>query len=192
VCLSEVYTDEDMNRIVEELPEVAPEVVEVWKIARNNSTIACAYRAPCEGKKYPTGHGGAEQKKLPYLSYYTGYHFCLSKSDANDWHNSPYPDYCHAIKCYILKEWITCAGKQRGLGVSYIAVEVLVASQAFFPTYPETEAKLGDFLRWLKDNDKEYTQKYLCAGGANSGDLAGGRAEGKQYAVRNKRPMLGR
>lgn len=169
MCLSEVYTDEDMNRIVKELPEVAPGVVRLCKLASVVKGKLCNYFwTPVAifppKTQYDVGFNGAivEKtstfcKKPKQVYYYTGLHFLFKGNpaqrfliDYNHW-----ADKYIKISCLLKKEWISSVGRDRPLGTT------LVASQAFFPTYPATEAKLSDFLRWLKDNDEEYAQKYL-------------------------------
>ena len=161
MCLEEIYTDEDMNEIVRGLPEVAPGVVEVWKVACPGIQVFSPI--VFYNQSYKSGINFARKKRIQIQhqkTYWTGYHFAKSKKTALNWYgNGPFPHI--AIRCYILKEWIASIGKQPGQWNQDIHL-TLVASQAFFPTYPETEAKLEGFLAWLKDNDKEYAESQLC------------------------------
>ena len=155
MCLREIYTDEDMNRIVEELPEVVPGVVEVWKATFE---VNSGFQGGVETGhfRFAAGICTAEKVRLETdegVGYFSGFHcffrryaalrLCVS---AKPYNFSPIV----LIKCYTKKEWITAVGQ------NYVAKRKnkkttrtsLVASQAFFPTYPETEAKLEDFLAW--------------------------------------------
>ena len=149
MCLLEVYSDQDMNRIVEELPEVAPNIIRLHKIVEAPQGIAWAnYHQDCSFCCiYRSGINIARREHLSFPPrYWTGFHFYLKKFTI-------FPAL--EITCLLRPEWITAVGKDFG-GVTF------VASQAFFPTYPETEAKLEDFLAWLKENDKEYAEGQLC------------------------------
>jgi hypothetical protein len=158
MCLSEVYSDEDMNKIVEGLPEVAPGVVEVWKVTAVETTInGSQYRPIYDYKEhrysFPFSIAQSRINSTYWgCKYWTGYHFFISKDDALAYLDSPHGKehpVARCIKCFVLKEWITTIGKDCRLNKN----GVLVASQAFFPTYPETEAKLEDFLEWQRENE---------------------------------------
>ena len=161
MCLAEIYTDADMNRIVEELPEVAPGVVGVWKAAIVRPTafepIICRYQVFQNGTNFAKKTKIKNETNQAY--YWTGYHFGQSKQGALNWYGKGF-SIPTAIRCYVLKEWITSIGKQCGQWNSGIYTTI-VASQAFFPTYPETEARLEDFLNWLKENDLEWAESQL-------------------------------
>lgn len=65
------------------------------------------------------------------------------------------------IKCLVRKQDISAVGKNE-IGYSYLGDRqwteyhlTIIAEKAFFPTYPETEAKLGDFLAWQNETEKQ-------------------------------------
>ena len=172
MCLEEVYTDEDMNRIVEELPEVAPGVVEVWKVAFTKS--GCFKGGDVTGHFiFTDGLCTAQKIKLgaKNATYFSGFHCFPRRYTALRLHVGAAQAFLFprseaaVIKCYLKKEWITATGdgcvsvNKKEKPITRLA---LVASQAFFPTYPETEARLEDFLAWLKDNEPEYAESQLC------------------------------
>jgi len=178
MCLLEVYSDEDMNAIIEELPEVAPGVVKIFK-------FVCVVNGKYHALNFQESFaGGINCAKQPFIKaecntrYYAGFHFWSKMEYATDTGQTlPFIDsvnivnfllFCRlqskgisathlgVISCFVKKDWITAAGKTNEEGDS------LVASQAFFPAFPEVEAKPEDFLGWLKENDPEYTQAQLC------------------------------
>lgn len=127
MCLLKVYTDEDMNRIVEELPEVAPGVVEVWKAAETKEGAFCAIIA-LRDYIYQNGINIATQVKI-YESYWSGYHFYSKRSACWGWAKN-----AKFLRCYIKKEWITAVGTLGGQTYPEIA---FVTSQAFSPLIPK-------------------------------------------------------
>ncbi len=164
MCLSSIYTDEDMNRIVEELPEVAPGVVEVFKVV---CVVNEQYHALNFHESFVSGMNYAKQ---PFVEakcntkYYAGFHFWSKMEDSTDTgrrmpfvstsegmlvdlalHKNIIATHIGVVSCIVKKEWFTAVGKCEYAG------SVLVTSQAFFPAYPETEAKLEDFLAWLNE-----------------------------------------
>jgi hypothetical protein len=135
MCLARVYTDEEM----EEWLADKPEVIEVWKVAK----VSCgAYMAPIRGRNvYESGLNIVEKEiihALNYSKYWAGFHFFSKpkryiggKIDRK---------YYTCIKCLVKKEWITAIGIEHWKSTRL----VIVASQAIFPHYPETEARLED------------------------------------------------
>lgn len=83
------------------------------------------------------------QKAISYFSDWSGYtlgfHCFVNKKDAENWRWRNFV----LIECLIAPEWITEAGDQEGT--------VLVASHCYFPTYPETKAKVRDFRKAIKE-----------------------------------------
>lgn len=158
MCLSEIYTDADMNRIVEELPEVALGVVEVWKVAEAIGGVYSNWFfppvQPINYQPFSKADVSLKIKNAKGTTYWAGFHFYPNPFGAQEFRQTlgGGSTTCQPtlIKCLIKKDWITAAGKDIGLA--------LVTSQAFFPTYPETEARLEDFLAWLKENDTEYAE----------------------------------
>lgn len=158
MCLSEIYTDEDMNRIVEELPEVVPGVVVLQKIVQKEMgffevPFSNAYLR-IKQRQYENGINIAEKNLLfaeaSKAQYWSGFHF----SQNVHFEQGEFPLVWRSriiISCLVKKDWLQVAGKQWNR-------TWLVASQAFFPIYPDTEAKLEDFLAWQKENDPEYAE----------------------------------
>ena len=156
MCLEEVYSDEDMNHIIEGLPEVAPQVVEVFKVALVRSNAHTPIYSRTFKNELFSGIGSAKQcliKDSP-VSYWSGYHCYINKNEAESWNDfqNRHRNPTEILTVLVKKEWITAIGSD-----SYSHKDLtLIASQAFFPTYPETEVKLGDFLIWLKKNEPKY------------------------------------
>jgi hypothetical protein len=159
MCLAEVYSDEDMNRIVEGLPEVAPGVAEVWKAVEVEGDI---YRPIYDygSHRYKPSISIAHREKINEIlvSYWSGYHFFLTPEDALRYGKKRGCCMGLIIKCFITREMVTAVGRS-WLGSSACAV---VVSQAFFPTYPATEAKLEDFLAYLEQEQAETKQVELA------------------------------
>lgn len=155
MCLSVVYDDEKMAEAIEALPEV----VEVWKVVEMHSltsAFACLFGLghPRTDYKYGFNKATVELVHTVRARYYSGFHFFAQKTDAASLlrHAIDYPwtpwysggGFC-LIRCFIKTAWITAIGFDMG--------RTIVAEKAFFPTYPETEAKLEDFLAWQKENE---------------------------------------
>lgn len=180
MCLSRVFTDEEMEQAIEELPEVAPGIVRLFKAV---CVVDEKYHALNFQEFFKEGINYAKQ---PFIKadcntkYYAGFHFWGKMEDSNNIDMLvPFVKYCHltlvmieinhgifasqtgVISCLAKKEWFDTAGRTKRNKTA------LVTSQAFFPTYPETEAKMDDFLKWLEKNDPEYTKKYLKTGGSS-------------------------
>ena len=142
MCLAKVWTDEQMN----EWLEGQGEVIEVWKAVSKWNTHNY-FSAPCEYMYggYPAARGIAQQIMIKQggFRYMSGFHFCLTKADAKAWGNF---DDGICIKCYIKKEWIIAIGAQPRLFAREgdPLISIIVASQAIFPHYPETEARYED------------------------------------------------
>ena len=130
MCLSRVFTDEEMEEWLADKPEVIE--VEKWVTVSSGygsfydtCSFACRYesglnQARCERPK-ETGGG----KYWPYFHFWVKPPSWIESSTQR------------IIKCIVKKEWITAIGED-GLRLS------IVASQAVFPHYPETEARLED------------------------------------------------
>lgn len=167
MCLYEVYTDEDMNAIVKGLPEVAPGVVVGHKIVDVRKDGYYSWDWPSWNYKFAPRMAAATKTKIraPQADYWSGFHFFL-KINSKIAKNVDKPDIFRRgesissahITCLVPKDSITAVGRENNIDRS----KCIIASQAFFPTYPETEARLEDFLAWLKDNDPEYAESQLC------------------------------
>ena len=130
MCLSRVFTDEEM----EEWLADKPEVIEVIKPAL---VFDKQWSSPCGNGRYCGGLNIANKKMVGMVSkYWSGYHFTFNETWAKRWAHSK------IITCLIKKEWITAIGPE-SYGEGTVAINI-VTSQAIFPHYPETEARLED------------------------------------------------
>lgn len=134
MCLQTIWTDEEMEEWLEEQPEV----IEVCKHAfhyEHNSH----WESPATSYTYKNGHNKANIT-IKLLAgkgmYWSGFHFSLKPILWFEKYSSH-----ERIKCLIKKEWITTIGTEIWGSKQYI---VIVASQAIFPHYPETEARYED------------------------------------------------
>jgi hypothetical protein len=140
MCLSRVFTDEEM----EEWLADKPEVIEVWKVATPLPFASgfAGWVFSFEDDMYKSGLDNADTKIRCMADdnkkYYVGFHFFVEYCDLGF-----YKNFCayKIIKCYVKKEWITAIGTYDWCGREVLN---LVASQAVFPHYPETEARLED------------------------------------------------
>ena len=136
MCLSRVFTNEEM----EEWLADKPEVIEVWKLVKVASWGA--YRAPVLGIVYKGGPNFVEKAFIRVrdnFKYYAGFHF-FNKPLKTFFDGKIYGKYYTWIQCLVKKEWITAIGIERGESIQI----AIVASQAIFPHYPETEARYED------------------------------------------------
>ncbi|MHC4694626.1 MAG: hypothetical protein ACYS67_17945 [Planctomycetota bacterium] len=136
MCLSRIFTYEEM----EEWLADKPEVIEVWKLVRE---VSCeAYIAPAFGIVYEDGLNSVDKALIQVpnkFKYYAGFHF-FTKPLKRYFEPEIYRMYYTQIKCLVKKEWITAIGIEHWEDFQI----AIVASQAIFPHYPETEARLED------------------------------------------------
>lgn len=158
MCLSEIWSDEEMN----EWLAGQGEVIEVWKttgVREEGFSPACAsvFRF-----LYGNGHQlDKEKRTIGYekFRYWTGFHFFINKEDAEDCAknlaNKDVPETF--LLCLVRKEWITSIGKDH-FG------NTIIASQAIFPHYPETEARYEDIEPFLEKKEEREPVKARMTG----------------------------
>ena len=139
MCLAKVWTNEEMN----EWLEGQGEVIEVWKVTTvlNNESYGNYYR----GCSYTCAYlGGLDVARPEWMlekksfRYWPNFHFfekAPPRTHTTYLMASNHP--VQFIKCLIKKEWVTAVGEEEG-------AIVIVASQAVFPHFPDTEARYED------------------------------------------------
>lgn len=157
MCLSEVYDDEQMQEAIEALPEVAPGVVEVWKVVAKRDNFYVT-PMPQWRIRIPNGIGIAPKKVLikDYKDtgqYWSGWHVFATEYSAKTMKKAadprPPPEQVRILKCLIKKDWVGACGLA-AIDWDYNTGLTFVVEKAFFPTFPSTEARLEDFLEWQK------------------------------------------
>lgn len=156
MCLSEIWTDEQM----EEWLAGQGEVIEVWKVSETAKGIHSNWYSgvPCQNYSgYTEAFIDKKIETTSGFSYWAGFHFYIYKKDAKqflDFINQTkecFPQYRPVvIKCFVKKEWITAIGKDKNRFCLCV-----VASQAIFPRYPETEARMEDMQPFIQEPIKE-------------------------------------
>lgn len=142
MCLAKVWTDEEMNKWL----EGQGEVVEVWKAAtiKNEQYHPC-YPYRSHRYQFPMSLARRELIREYGVRYWSGYHFFLNKEEAENYGKMESDG--QVIKCFVLKKWITAIGESGRTRLSksgfYYPITI-VASQAVFPHFPDTEARLED------------------------------------------------
>jgi len=130
MCLSRVFTDEEMEEWLADKPEIM--VLEKWVTVRNNCyasffdecSFACVYKSGLNEALPKQPNNTSNGKYWPY------YHFWYK---APNWIENKYQK---KIKCIIKKSWITAIG---------VALRpTIIAKYSVFPHYPETEARWED------------------------------------------------
>lgn len=149
MCLARVFTDEEMD----EWLEGQPEVIEVFCIAIDD--IDC-YESLNYGEKYvgSLNHAAKTPIEEPKAKYWSGYHsfpdLSLIAPIRKSIKKHPRASFLDPrpvvlLKCLVRKEDITAVGMDKNPTPGHFDLHiVIVASQAIFPHYPETEARLED------------------------------------------------
>jgi len=133
MCLREIWSDDKMNKWL----NGQPDVIEVVKAVSEGSNHWLSYH-----RLVQCVAGYSKANYIPKIitddesMYFAGYHFFTKESvDSRSKEGDPITPL---IKCLVKKDWITAIGNQ------WSWATVLVASEAVFPHYPETEARYED------------------------------------------------
>lgn len=150
MCLSEVWTNEEM----EEWLAGQGEVIEVWKgVIVEDEKYRPIY--DYNSHRYSEGISIAHRRTIAINrkeQYWSGYHFFLDKENADNFTEGV--GYSGVtIKCLIRKDWVVAMGESGWFRIGerrgFYHPNALVASQAIFPHYPETEARYEDIEPFL-------------------------------------------
>lgn len=131
MCLQTIFTDEETEEWLAEQPEV----LVLHKGVFSNSIYGPCFSAMCRSNTpYKSGFNKAHQEKIGsiHAEYWSGFHFYTSPAPIDNW------VYRAKLECLVKKEWVTA------IGLGFYGDVVVVASQAVFPIYPETEARYED------------------------------------------------
>ena len=113
MCLSRVFTDEEM----EEWLADKPEVIEVGKCVIRRRRAEC-YSSMCWGGDLSSGFSHSRNNDFIIAEcntrYYAGFHFFADKEFTTALEKECY-SYLN-IKCYVKKKWITAIGEEAWAG----------------------------------------------------------------------------
>lgn len=148
MCLSEIWTDEEMESWLAEQPEV----IEVHKLIVKGEDDICYTGFGCRQESQAAFNKANSTEKIiadNKITYWSGFHFFTEEWDATRIITDGRE---RVVKCFIKKDWITAMGIERWGNSDSV---VIVASQAIFPHYPETSARPEDMQPFLKQEVPE-------------------------------------
>jgi len=139
MCLSIVWTDEEMEAWLADQPEVI-EVEKFVAVSTHKTHYVNLYRDCSFACSYASGLDRACPQwpnKAGLRKYWPNFHFYLPDNGSTPW------SHCVKIKCLIKKDWVTAIGTE-------YQDTVIVTSRAVFPHYPEVSARYEDIQPFLE------------------------------------------
>ena len=145
MCLERVFTDEEMDKRLEDQPEII-------EIGKSVKILEASYiPSTWSGSIYVGGLNQAKQEKIDLPNdeqYWSGFHYFLNYQQVENYVRMFAFLNELLVKCLIKKEWITAVGIS-GYWLRDSSGEInkslcVVTSQAIFPHFPETEARYED------------------------------------------------